>query len=145
MLQEEYKLSVSAGEEAFLQGVEMLLAQKKQESAERGDSAIYIHLICTAVSPPLALAMADIWQRIWPEAVITGLSETIFDTEGKVRPRFGLTLPIWHARGCSFLYIKAVRETIARLVWNWAGKWPVSPGPRLPLCIPQGCPISCIS
>ena len=84
MLQEEYKLSVSAGEEAFLQGVEMLLAQKKQESAERGDSAVYIHLICTAVSPPLALAMADIWQRIWPEAVITGLSETIFDTERKV-------------------------------------------------------------
>ena len=68
MLQEEYKLSVSAGEEAFLQGVEMLLAQKKQESAERGDSAVYIHLICTAVSPPLALAMADIWQRIWPES-----------------------------------------------------------------------------
>ena len=84
MLQEEYKLSVSAGEEVFLQGVEMLLAQKKQESAERGDSAVYIHLICTAVSHPLALAMADIWQRIWPEAVVTGLSETIFDTDSQL-------------------------------------------------------------
>ncbi|MDD6133413.1 MAG: hypothetical protein PUB49_01700 [Selenomonadaceae bacterium] len=45
MRQEAYELSILDGVDSFMSGLESLLHDKAAEAAERGDTAIYIHLL----------------------------------------------------------------------------------------------------
>ncbi len=81
MRQESYELSLLAGVESFMSGLETLLQDKAAEAAARGESAIYIHLLFTMMEKDIARQVREKIRDIMPQAVVTGMSETMFGME----------------------------------------------------------------
>lgn len=84
MRQEAYELSILAGVDSFMSGLETLLQDKAAEAAERGDTAIYIHLLFSMMEKDMARQIREKIQAIMPQAVVTGMSETVFGMEEKI-------------------------------------------------------------
>ena len=78
MRQESYELSLLAGVESFMSGLETLLQDKAAEVAARGEKAIYIHLLFTMMEKDIARQVREKIREIMPQAVVTGMSEAMF-------------------------------------------------------------------
>ena len=83
MLQEHYELSLEIGREKFLTGVKALMMQKAEESARRQDSAVYIHLLFCMIEKDVAKEVRETIRQYLPQAVVTGMSETLFGSDRK--------------------------------------------------------------
>ena len=70
MRQEAYELSILDGVDSFMSGLESLLHDKAAEAAERGDTAIYIHLLFSMMEK--SRWIREKIQAIMPQAVVTG-------------------------------------------------------------------------
>ena len=66
---------------AFVESVRDLMEKKRRESEARGDTGVYIHLLfrvlCRVTAQKTRAAIAE----TFPEAVVTGMSETLFGNE----------------------------------------------------------------
>lgn len=117
MLQEEYKLGLGAGLEAFMTGVDMLLKQKAAESERRGDSAIYIHLLLLTMDRKITEKVCAKIADIMPQAVVTGMAENLLgEMKETATIRFNFTFfRTGHAElivreGCDGDYAEAGRK-----------------------------------
>lgn len=84
MRQEAYELSILDGVDSFMSGLESLLHDKAAEAAERGDTAIYIHLLFSMMEKDMARQIREKIQAIMPQAVVMGMSETVFGMEEEI-------------------------------------------------------------
>jgi hypothetical protein len=81
MLQECHKKYWESDREDFIESVKKLLRRKKKESDQRHDSAIYIHMLFRLISADTAKELREAIAEIMPEAVVTGMTETLFVNE----------------------------------------------------------------
>ena len=78
MLQEGFMLHLDGNEKTFLAKLDAYLGQKAEESQKRGDSAVYIHVIFKLLDYDIAAQAVEKITQNFPQAVTTGLTETIF-------------------------------------------------------------------
>ena len=91
MLQECHKKYWESDRTDLIESVKRLLRRKKKESEQRGDTAIYIHLLFRLLSAETAREVLEAIVEIMPQAVVTGMTETIFvneDMESMLRMNF---------------------------------------------------------
>ena len=81
MLQECHKKYWESDREDFIESVKKLLRRKKKESDQRHDSAIYIHMLFRLISADTAKELREAIAEIMPEAVVTGMTETLYVNE----------------------------------------------------------------
>ncbi|MCR5756677.1 MAG: response regulator [Selenomonas sp.] len=81
MIQEHYELSLQAGYDSFKVGLSHLLEQKAVEMVQRRDCAVYIHLLFCMMDKEVAEYVRKIIHEVLPQAVVSGMSETIFGTD----------------------------------------------------------------
>ena len=78
MIQECHKLYWETDRPAFISSVKKLLREKRAESEARGDSAVYIHLLFRLLCQVTASQTRAAIEEVFPEAVVTGMTETIY-------------------------------------------------------------------
>ena len=81
MLQECHKIFWETDRADFVEDVRKLLLKKKQESEERQDKAVYIHLIFRLLCRVTAEETRAAIEEVMPNAVVTGMSETLYGNE----------------------------------------------------------------
>jgi len=81
MIQEHYELSLQAGYDSFKIGLNQLLEQKGDEMVQRQDRAVYIHLLFCMMDKEVAEYVRKTIHEVLPQAVVSGMSETIFGTD----------------------------------------------------------------
>ena len=81
MLQECHKKYWESDRADLIESLKKLLRRKKRESEQRGDAAIYIHLLFRLLSAETARAVREAIAEIMPQAVVSGMTETIFVNE----------------------------------------------------------------
>ena len=81
MLQECQKIYWESDRADFIESVKKRLRRKKKESEQRQDSAIYIHLIFRLLSSDTARETREAIAEVMPEAVVTGMTETLYVNE----------------------------------------------------------------
>ena len=65
----------------MIESVKKLLHRKKKESEQRHDIAIYIHMLFRLISADTAREIREAIAEIMPEAVVTGMTETLYVNE----------------------------------------------------------------
>ena len=81
MLQECHKRYWESDRLDLIESVKKLLRRKKKESEARHDSAIYIHMLFRLISADTAREIREAIAEIMPEAVVTGMTETLYVNE----------------------------------------------------------------
>ena len=81
MLQESHKIYWESDRPTFVEAVKKVLWQKKHESEERQDRAVYIHLLFRMLCGVTATQVREAIAEIMPDAVVTGMAETLFGDE----------------------------------------------------------------
>ena len=81
MLQECHKIYWESDRPTFVEAVKKVLWQKKHESEERQDRAVYIHLLFRMLCGVTATQVREAIAEIMPDAVVTGMAETLFGDE----------------------------------------------------------------
>ena len=81
MLQECHKIYWESDRADFIESVKKRLRRKKKESEQRQDSAIYIHLLFRLLSSDTARETREAIAEVMPEAVVTGMTETLYVNE----------------------------------------------------------------
>ena len=81
MLQECHKRYWESDRLDLIESVKKLLRRKKKESDARHDSAIYIHMLFRLISADTAREIREAIAEIMPEAVVTGMTETLYVNE----------------------------------------------------------------
>ncbi len=81
MLQECHKRYWESDRADLIESVKKLLRWKKKESEQRHDTAIYIHMLFRLISADTAREIREAIAEIMPEAVVTGMTETLYVNE----------------------------------------------------------------
>jgi hypothetical protein len=81
MIQECHKLYWETDRPTFIDSLKQLLREKKAESEARGDTTVYIHLLFCMLCQVTASQTRAAIEEVFPEAVVTGMTETLFGSE----------------------------------------------------------------
>ena len=80
MIQECHRLYWETDRPDFIAALKKLLREKKAESEARGDTTVYIHLLFCMLCQVTASQTRAAIEEVFPEAVVTGMTETLFAT-----------------------------------------------------------------
>ena len=80
MIQECHRLYWETDRPDFIAALKKLLRKKKAESEARGDTTVYIHLLFCMLCQVTASQTRAAIEEVFPEAVVTGMTETLFAT-----------------------------------------------------------------
>ncbi|SHK47250.1 Signal transduction histidine kinase [Selenomonas ruminantium] len=81
MIQEGFTIRWETDRPAFVAKVKEILWQKKAESADRQDNAVYIHLLFRLLCRVTATQVRTAIREVFPQAVVTGISEALYGSE----------------------------------------------------------------
>ena len=81
MIQECHELYWETDRTEFINSLKKLLQEKKVESEARGDTTVYIHLLFCMLCQVTASQTRMVIREVFPEAVVTGMTETLFGSE----------------------------------------------------------------
>ncbi len=122
MIQECHRLYWKTDRPEFIASLKELLREKRAESEARGDATVYIHLLFCMLCQVTASQTRAAIEEVFPEAVVTGMTETLFGTESYVPMlRLNITfmesaeVSILEYTGSPDLYHEAGRELSRRI------------------------------